>query len=98
MAKWKVGFRKNNGGIIRVIVEIIITLAGLYAGGTALTAMGTMMNGSTSPFYVGLGIIGWTVESDGHIISTTGSGILAVVGIFAIIAIIAKFVRVSKVG
>jgi len=52
---------KNNGGIIRAVVEIVIVLAGLYAGGSALTAMGTMMNGTSSPFYNGLGIIGGTV-------------------------------------
>jgi len=56
MAKWKVGFRKNNAAYPR------------YCGNhnnagrtvrrrTALTAMGTMMNNSVSPFYVGLGII-----------------------------------------
>ena len=90
---------KGNGNvnIWRVVMKVIITLVALWGGGIAMTAIGSSINGTSSPFYQGLTIIGYTVDSTTNTItSTSGSGILAIVGIFAMISIISEFVNVAK--
>jgi len=79
----------------RVITKIVYTVLSLYVGGTIMTEIGKVMNGTTSPFYSGLTLIGWTVSSTGQITSTTGAGILAIVGIVGIAAVVMEFVQIS---
>lgn len=88
-----------------------------------MSVFGTVMTNTTSPFYTGLTLIGWTVGSSycnqslaygttcggttcvsgtgltipttgniNCITSTTGSGVLAVVGIIAIAQIVTEFI------
>lgn len=90
--KWKVSYNKDVN-IGRVVTKVLVTIVALYAGGTVLTQLGTVINGTTSPFYQGLTLIGWTV-SNGTVTATTGSGILAVVGIVAIASIVMEFVKI----
>lgn len=77
--------------INRVVKRLVNTVLALYVGGTIMTTFGTVMNGTTSPFYSGLTLIGWTVTSN-QITATTGSGVLAVVGIVAIAGIVTEFI------
>lgn len=90
----KVRFRKNIN-IGRVVAKIVSTVLALYVGGTIMVEIGNVMNSTTSPFYKGLTLIGWTVSADGQITATSGSGILAVIGIIGIATIVMEFVQVS---
>ena len=81
----------RNFNVNRVVKSLVRTVLALYVGGTIMTTFGTVMNGTTSPFYTGLSLIGWTVSSS-TITATSGSGVLAVVGIIAIAQIVTEFV------
>ena len=87
------GFNRNfNVG--RVISRLITGVLSLYVGGTILSEFGTAMNGTSSGLYTGLTLIGWTVTSGtGRIESTSGSGVLSVIGILVIAQVIMEFVR-----
>lgn len=87
--------RKRNINIGKVVTKVVATVIALYVGGTIMTELGNVMNGTTSPFYSGLTLIGWTVNTSGTITATTGSGILAVIGIVAIASIVTEFVEFS---
>jgi len=77
----------------RVVKRLVRTILALYVGGTVLSVFGTVMNGTSSPFYTGLSLIGWTVDSTTNtIMATSGSGVLAVVGIIAIAQIVTEFI------
>lgn len=76
----------------RVVKRLVRSVLALYVGGTVMTTFGTVMNGTTSPFYSGLSLIGWTVSTTNQITATTGSGVLAVVGIIAISQIVTEFI------
>lgn len=80
------GFNINN-----VVKRVVSTILALYVGGSILTEFGTAMNGTTSGFYTGLTLIGWTVSS-GTITATTTGGVLTVVGIVAIAQIVTEFI------
>lgn len=77
--------------INRVVKRLVYTILALYVGGTIISTFGTVMNGTTSPFYTGLSLIGWTVTSN-QITATSGSGVLAVVGIIGIASVVTEFV------
>jgi len=79
----------------RVVTKIVSTVLALFVGGTIMIEIGNVMNGTTSPFYKGLTLSGWTVDQTGTITSTAGSGILAVIGIIGIAAIVMEFVSIS---
>lgn len=81
----------RNFNVNRVVKRLVRSVLALYVGGTIMTVFGTVMNGTISPFYTGLSLIGWTVTNN-QIMSTTGSGVLAVVGIIAIAQIVTEFV------
>lgn len=89
---------RKDVNIKRVVTKIAITVLTLYVGGTILTQIGNVMNGTSSPFYEGLTLIGWSVgtnggcATDGLICSTSGTGILTVVGLVAIASIVMEFV------
>ena len=87
----KIRFNKNFD-VNRVVKRLVQTVLALYVGGTIMTTFGTVMNGTTSPFYTGLTLIGWTVSSN-VITATSGSGVLAVVGIIAIAQIVTEFIN-----
>lgn len=90
----------------RVVKRLVRSVLALYVGGTVMTTFGSVMNGTESPFYQGLTLIGWTTSGStavtcansgsgtftNCITSTTGSGVLAVVGIIAIAQIITEFI------
>lgn len=106
-------FNVNN-----VVKRLVRTILALYVGGTIMTVFGTVMQNTTSPFYTGLSLIGWTVgnyplcnatnyctscaggtvgtltgnASANCITATSGSGVLAVVGIIAIAQIVTEFI------
>lgn len=86
---------KRGIDIGEVVKKIIKAVLSLYVGGTILIQLGLVMNGTSSPFYTGLKLIGWTVNTSGRITDTTGSGILAVVGIIAISSVVLEFVEFS---
>lgn len=88
----RVRFRKNIN-IGRVVAKLVGTIIALYVGGTIVTEIGSVMNGTTSAFYKGLSLIGWTVSSAGLITSTSGTGILSVIGIIGIASIVMEFVE-----
>lgn len=88
----RVALRKGIN-IGRVVAKVATTVIVLYVGGTILTEIGDVMNGTTSAFYEGLTLIGWTVDATGTITATSGTGILSVIGIIAIASIVLEFVR-----
>jgi len=97
--------KKQNVKIGRVVSKIAGTIIALYAGGVVITELGTAMNGTCSPFYKGLSLIGW--DTANVVCSTTsaanantlndvsGSGILAVVGIIGLASIVMEFVTIK---
>lgn len=115
--KFRKGFNVN-----RVVKRLVRTVLALYVGGMVMTTFGTTMSNTTSPFYTGLTLIGWSTEafpkynsttwcaecttgcgdpagagaiasaSGNCLTSTSGSGVLAVVGIIAIAQIITEFI------
>ena len=89
--RFRIGMRKKIN-IQRVVSKIVGSIIVLYVGGQLLSAVGNVVNGSTSPFYQGLTIIGWTVTNGQVTDTTTGTGILTVVGIIAIASVIMEFV------
>ncbi len=91
---FKVRARKGIN-IGRVVAKLVSTVLALYVGGTIMIEIGNVMNGTTSPFYRGLTLIGWTVSDAGLITATSGSGILAVIGIIGIATIVMEFVQIS---
>ena len=91
----------RNFNVNRVVKRLVRTILALYVGGTIMTTFGTVMNATCSPFYTGLSLIGWTVTEGtcagtaaqpNTITITSGSGVLAVVGIIAIAQIVTEFV------
>lgn len=89
----RIRFRRQVN-VNRVVSKIATTVIALYVGGTLLTQLGTVMNGTTSAFYPGLSLIGWTVSSTGQITSTTaGTGLLSVIGLIAVASIVLEFVQ-----
>ena len=116
----RVRFNKNFN-VNRVVKQLVQTILALYVGGTILTTFGTVMTNTSSPFYTGLSLVGWTVGNQitngtadtyyvcsgggtqalaspvttitgNCITATTGSGVLAVIGIIAIAQIVTEFV------
>lgn len=61
-----------------------------------ISELGDAMNGTTSAFYTGLSLIGWTVNSSNTITATSTGGVLTVVGLIAIAAVILQFVRFQR--
>lgn len=93
----------RNMRIGRVVTKIVAVLIALWVGGEILTALGDTMNGTTSPFYQGLTIIGWQVgdggaHPEGLIHDTSGNGVLVVVGLIGIASVVLEFVQFSKIG
>lgn len=95
------GVKFNSGfNVNRVVKRLVRTVLALYVGGTIMTVFGTVMNGTASPFYTGLSLIGWSVgtqagvasSTQNYIYNTTGSGVLAVVGIIAVAQIVTEFI------
>lgn len=107
----------RNFNVNRVVKRLVRSILALYVGGTVVTTFGTVMTNTSSPFYSGLSLIGWTVAQKtngtaGYLVgcssnntytgtdvidancitSTSGSGVLAVVGIIAIAQIITEFI------
>ena len=92
----KFSFRKkSNINIGRVVGKIATVLIALWVGGIIITTLGSVMNGTTSPFYSGLALIGWTVNTSGTITATSGSGVLSIVGLIGIASIVLEFVEVK---
>lgn len=99
----------NKINVSRVVTKVIVAVIALYVGGTIMTQIGNVMNCTSSPFYPGLSLIGWSVGSvnattcsglgsaytTNTIYSTAGSGVLAVIGIIAIGSIVTEFVRLK---
>lgn len=52
------------------------------------------MENTTSAFYTGLTLIGWTVNSAGKITATnTSNGVLGVIGLIALASIVLEFIE-----
>lgn len=99
--------KKPNIG--RVVTKVVSTVIGLYVGGFVLMEVGKVINGTCSPFYKGLSLIGWTVANPGAgaghvsdaacvsnvntVTAYSGTGILSVVGIIALASIVLEFIN-----
>ena len=72
-------------------------------GGYVISVFGTVMNGTCSPLYSGLSLIGWTVGtatcsttgvSDSNTITaTSGTSVLAVIGIIGLATVVLEFIK-----
>ena len=72
----KVRFRKHIS-IGRVVAKLVTVVLALYVGGTIMIEIGSVLNGTESPFYKGLTLIGWTVGDypyNGSLYAATCSG------------------------
>lgn len=97
--------KKKNINIMRVVGRIAAIILGLYIGGYFIIILGQVMNGTCSPMYKGLQLIGWTVGSAtcsttsatnaNTITATSNSGILGVMGLIALAGVILQFVEVQ---
>lgn len=122
MARFKVRIRKNIN-VTAVIVRVVGTLIGLYAGSIMLDVMGGILANQTSSLYTGLKLIGYTVGTNTQtngtagcligcgqtvtgdcgssamtgasncVMSTSGTGILAIIGLAGIASIVMQFVE-----
>lgn len=102
MAKVRFNRRVN---ISRVVKRLVGTVISLWVGGTIMIEVGNTMNGTCSPFYRGLNLIGWevttgTCSSTGAsnantIMTTSGTGVLAVVGIIGIAGVVMEFINIG---
>lgn len=91
----KARFNKNYN-IGRVVTKIAVTVISLWVGGLVINVLGGVMNGTSSPFYKGLQLIGWTVDSSTNTITDySGAGILAVVGLLGIASVVMEFVEIK---
>ena len=116
MARFRFNRRFN---VNRVVKRLVRSILALYVGGMIMTTFGQVMANTSSPFYTGLQLVGWTVGSrmfntthycvsctgtcvaDGTtplntnlncLTDTSGSGVLAVVGIITIAQVIMEFI------
>lgn len=56
--------RKRQGiNIPRVVSKVAGTIIALYAGGFVVNAIGDVIINTSSPFYKGLKLIGWTIST-----------------------------------
>lgn len=62
--------RKRNVNTKTVIKLLLAVIIGLYVGGQILENFGTALLGTSSPFYTGFSLIGWTVGT-GHVNAST---------------------------
>lgn len=90
----RVRFRKKIN-IGRVITKVVTTALVLYVGGLIMTQIGSVVNGTTSPFNVGYSLIGWDVTSAGLVDATSspGTGLLSVVGVIGFASVVLEFVE-----
>lgn len=51
----------RNFDIGRVVKRLVYVILALYVGGTIISVFGDVMNCTTSPFYDGVSLIGWTL-------------------------------------
>lgn len=63
---------KKGVKINRVITKIVITVLGLYVGGTIMSSIGGILKCTANPFNSGMALIGYTVK-DNAFVNTTGS-------------------------
>lgn len=100
----KMSFNRNYN-INRVVKKLVYTILSLYVGGTIITVFGNVMNGTASPFYEGMQLIGWTITDNTNcnqmspaagqnncITDTSGAGVLAVLGIIALASVVLEFI------
>lgn len=85
--------RKKDVNVSRVVSKLVVVLITLWVGGVILTVMGTVMNGTTSAFYTGLTLIGWTVSGGTITATNTSTGVLGVVGLIALASIVLEFIE-----
>lgn len=53
----------RNFDVSHIVKRLVYTILSLYVGGVILTVFGTVMNCTSSGFYSGLSLIGWTVAN-----------------------------------
>jgi hypothetical protein len=94
-----------NWSVSRVVTKLVTTAIAIYVGGNVMVNIGQAMNGTCSPFYKGLKLIGWTVKTgnctDFNSASTpntiidysAGTGVLSVVGIIGVASVVLEFVK-----
>ena len=67
MARYRKGGMRAKGmrniDIGRVVSKIAYTILSLWVGGTIINEIGNVVLNTSSPFYQGLNLIGWTVQS-----------------------------------
>ena len=77
----------------RILFKLIIGAMALYTGNHILESIGKIINGTTSPFYSGLTLIGWSVTEEGTIHGTSSTGFIALTGLILIVLVIAEFIE-----
>lgn len=86
--------RKRDVNVSKVVSKLVVVLITLWVGGVILYVMGVVMENTTSAFYTGLTLIGWTVNSAGKITATnTSNGVLGVIGLIALASIVLEFIE-----
>lgn len=93
MARMRFKYNRN-WSISRVVTKVLSTTLALYVGNLIMVEIGSLINGSSGPFVNGFKLIGYTV-TNGTITNTSGSSVLAVVGVVGFASIITEFVNVK---
>lgn len=88
--RFRVRMRKSIN-IPRVVGKTTAVIIALYVGNEIINQIGTIVNGTTGPFNNGFKLIGWTVTSN-TVMSTSGAGVLSVIGVVGIASIVLEFV------
>jgi hypothetical protein len=94
---------KRKINIPRVIAKITGVIIALYVGNEIISQVGSIVNNTSGAFNAGFKLIGWTVATSAGgngcagaancVTSTSGSGILSVVGVVGIASIVMEFVQ-----
>lgn len=87
----RIQFRDYNVG--RIVSKLIAGIIALYTGTIIIEELGKVMNGTTSQYYRGLSLIGWSIDNN-TITSTNSSGIILVIGVVTIASVVMEFVRI----
>lgn len=77
----------------RLITRLITTAFGLYIGSIVLDTVGQELNGTSSPMFAGLTLIGFQVDATNTITGVGTAPIIILIGLIGTISIIFEFIR-----
>lgn len=88
--------RNRKVNVMGVVRKMAYTILGLFVGAFLLDAIGDIVvaQNLASGLWQGATVIGWTVNASNQVTATSGTGILALVGVIGFLSILMEFVTV----